>query len=123
MGDSFPMQFRANSILPVIEECYVNGTKITVTLDTGSSLGLILFPQAVRYLGLEELARDGIPLNAAGYRGRARLMKGWVRSVKLKTYALGAVEVAYVESGYGDNEDLGRRGGATWAMPFCRTSC
>lgn len=108
---SFPMQFRANSILPVIEDCYVNGTKITVTLDTGSSLGLILFPKAVRYLGLEELARDGIPLNAAGYRGRVRLRKGWVRSVELKTYALGAVEVAYVEGGYGDDEDLGRRGG------------
>jgi hypothetical protein len=53
----------------------------------------------------------GIPLNAAGYRGRVRLMKGWVRSLDLKTYALGAVEVAYVESGYADNEDLGRRGG------------
>jgi predicted aspartyl protease len=108
---SFPMQFRAGSILPVLEDCFVNGTKIAVTLDTGSSLGLILFPKAVRLLGLEDLARTGIPMEAAGYRGEARLTKGWVRSMTLKTIDLGAIEVAYVRSGYGDNEDLERRGG------------
>ena len=109
---SFPMQFRAGSILPVLEDCFVNGTKIAVTLDTGSSLGLILFPKALRLLGLEDLARTGIPMEAAGYRGEARLTKGWVLSMKLKTIDLGAIEVAYVRSGYGDNEDLDRRGGS-----------
>jgi len=108
---TFPMQFRAGSILPVLEECYVNGTRLTVTLDTGSSLGLVLFPQAIGSLGLQELARAGIPMNATGYRGRARLMKGWVRSVALKTIDLGAIEVAYVERGYGEDEQLERRGG------------
>jgi len=108
---SFPMQFRSGSILPVLEDCFVNGTKIAVTLDTGSSLGLILFPKAVRMLGLEELARTGIPMEAAGYQGQARLTKGWVRSMTLKTIDLGAMEVAYVRSGYGDNEDVERRGG------------
>ncbi len=108
---SFHMQFRAGSILPVLEDCSVNGTKIAVTLDTGSSLGLILFPKAVRLLGLEDLARTGIPMEAAGYRGEARLTKGWVRSMMLRTIDLGAVEVAYVRSGYGDNEDVERRGG------------
>ena len=108
---SFPMQFRSGSILPVLEDCFVNGAKIAVTLDTGSSLGLILFPKVVRLLGLENLARTGIPMEAAGYRGAARLTKGWVRSMKLKTIDLGAMEVAYVRSGYGDNEDVERRGG------------
>jgi hypothetical protein len=108
---TFPMQFRAGSILPVLEECYVNGTRLTVTLDTGSSLGLVLFPQAVGFLGLKQLARAGIPMNATGYRGRARLMKGWVRSLTLKTIDLGAIEVAYVESGYGEDEALEDRGG------------
>jgi hypothetical protein len=108
---SFPMQFRKNSILPVLEDCYVNGTKIPLTLDTGSSLGLILFPNAVKYLGLTELARQGIPLEASGYRGRARLMRGWVRSVTLKSLELGAIEVAYVQSGYGDEETIEQRGG------------
>jgi len=108
---SFPMQFRAGSILPVLEDCAVNGTKIAVTLDTGSSLGLILFPKAVRQLGLEDLARTGIPMEAAGYRGEARLTKGWVRSVLLKTIDLGAIEVAYVRRGYGDDEDPQQRGG------------
>jgi hypothetical protein len=108
---SFPMQFRSGSILPVLEDCFVNGTKIAVTLDTGSSLGLILFPKAVRLLGLEELARTGIPMEAAGYQGAARLTKGWVRSMMLKSIDLGAMEVAYVRGGYGENEDVQRRGG------------
>ena len=108
---SFPMRFRPGSVLPVLEDCFVNGMKIPVTIDTGSSLGLILFPKAVRYLGLEDLARDGIPLEAAGYAGRARLMKGWARSVALHTIDLGAIEVAYVRSGYGEDEEIERRGG------------
>jgi hypothetical protein len=108
---TFPMQFRAGSILPVLDECYVNGIRLTVTLDTGSSLGLVLFPKAVDFLGLKKLARAGIPMDATGYRGRARLRKGWVRSVVLKTIDLSAIEVAYVESGYGEDELLEHRGG------------
>lgn len=108
---SFPMQSREGSALPVLEDCEVNGVRIPVTIDTGSSLGLILFPAAVRRLGLERLARQGAPLGAAGYRGRARLTRGWVRSLKLKDLDLGAIEAAYVESGYGDGEPLERRGG------------
>jgi predicted aspartyl protease len=108
---SFPMAFREQSVLPVLEDCYVNGKKIPVTLDTGSSLGLILFPEAIRHLGLEELARAGLRLEAAGYLGRARLTKGFVRSLSLKTMDLGAIEVAFVERGYGDTESLTRRGG------------
>jgi len=108
---AFPMQFRQGSALPVVEDCRVNGVRIPITLDTGSSLGLILFPAAIRRLGLERQAKDGIPLSATGYRGRARLTKGWVRSLALKTIELGAVEAAFVESGYGDDEPLERRGG------------
>ncbi len=108
---AFPMVLRAGSALPVLEDCLVDGVRIPVTIDTGSSLGLILFPQAIRRLGMEQLARQGIPLGAAGYRGQTRLTKGWVRSVKLKTIDLGAIEVAYVEQGYGEGETLERRGG------------
>ena len=90
---SFPMLFRGNSILPVFADCILNGANITVTLDTGSSLGLILFPHAIRRLGLEDLARQGIPLQAAGYRGEVRITKGWVRSVALRSIELGAIEV------------------------------
>jgi hypothetical protein len=108
---SFPMQFLADSVLPVLLECRVNGVSIPVTIDTGSSLGLILFPGAIERLGLGELARQGTPLEAAGYRGQAQLSKGWVRSLALDSIDLGAVEVAYVGKDYGDREDLARRGG------------
>lgn len=107
----FPMQFRERSALPVLEDCEVNGVRIPITVDTGSSLGLILFPAAVRRLGLEKLAKQGAPLGAAGYRGRARLTRGWVRSLKIESLDLGAVEAAFVESGYGDDEPVERRGG------------
>ncbi len=108
---SFPMRFRGNSILPVLTDCVLNGAKITVTLDTGSSLGLILFPHAIRQLGLEDLARQGIPLQAAGYRGKVRITKGWVRSVALRNIELGAIEVGYALRGYGDNESAETRDG------------
>jgi hypothetical protein len=108
---SFPMRFTAGGVLPLLEECSINGITVPVTLDTGSSLGLILFPGTIRLLGLEDLARAGIPMDAAGYRGTARLTKGWVRSVALKTIDLGAIEVAYVRSGYGVDEAPQQRGG------------
>ncbi len=109
---SFPMQFHSQSVLPVLEDCYVNGIKLTVTLDTGSSLGLVLFPNTVERLGLGELARTGIPLQAAGYLGEARLTKGWIKSVMLKTIDLGAIEVAYARKGYATDEIPERRGGS-----------
>jgi len=108
---SFPMRFRSGGVLPLLEDCSINGTTVPVTLDTGSSLGLILFPGAIRLLGLAELARRGTPMDAAGYRGTARLTKGWVRSVTLKTIEMGAIEVAYVRSGYGEGDSPERRGG------------
>jgi predicted aspartyl protease len=107
----FPMRFRANSVLPALEDCAINGTRIPVTIDTGSSLGLILFPPAIKLLGLEALAREGAPVEAAGYRGRARLTQGWVTSAAIERIELGAIEVTYVESGYGEDEPLGVRGG------------
>ncbi len=109
---SFPMQFHAQSVLPVLEDCYVNGMRLTVTLDTGSSLGLVIFPHTIDQLGLGELARSGIPMEAAGYLGEARLTKGWVKSVVLKTIDLGAIEVAYARKGYARDERPERRGGS-----------
>jgi hypothetical protein len=108
---TFPMQFRVNSVLPLLEDCWVNGTRLSVTLDTGSSLGLILFPRAIERLGLTGLAEEGIPLQASGYVGPVRMRKGWVRSVRLGTLDLGAIEVAYVQKGYADSEDADRRAG------------
>lgn len=109
---SFAMRFGANSVLPVLDDFYVNGAKVPVTLDTGSSLGLVLFPDAVKLLNLGELAREGIPMHAAGYLGEAQLTKGWVTSAGIRDLALGAIEVAYVTKGYGDAEDVERRGGS-----------
>jgi len=109
---SFPMQFHSHSVLPVLEDCYVNGMRLTVTLDTGSSLGLVLFPRTTERLGLGELARTGIPMEAAGYLGEARLTKGWVKSVMLKSIDLGAIEVAYARQGYALDESPERRGGS-----------
>ncbi len=63
---SFPMILRGTSVLPLLEDCYVNGIRISVTLDTGSSLGLILFPKAIDKLGLRELAKAGTPVQATG---------------------------------------------------------
>ncbi len=109
---AFPMRFSANSVLPVLDDFYVNGARVAVTLDTGSSLGLVLFPNAVKVLNLGDLAREGIPVQASGYRGEAELSKGWVMSARIGDIELGAIEAAYVRRGYGDTEDVAQRGGS-----------
>ncbi len=106
-----PLTFLDGSALPVFADCFVNGSRLPVTIDTGSSFGLILFPPAVAKLGLERLAQSGPAIAAAGYRGRVRLTRGWVRSLLLKTIDLGAIEVAYVAGGYEGRVDPERRGG------------
>jgi predicted aspartyl protease len=108
---SSPMQFVEGSVMPVLEDCYVNGVRLSLTVDTGSSLGLILFPHAIQRLGLEPLARTGLPMPAAGYGGLVRLTKGWVKSLALGKMDLGAVEVAYVRGGYRIGEGTRDRGG------------
>ncbi len=108
---SVPLTFLDGSVLPLFKECFVNGNRLPVTIDTGSSFGLILFPAAVQKLGLEALAHDGPPQPAAGYRGQVRLTRGWVRSVRLNGVDLGAIEVAYARSGYGQQENSDLRGG------------
>jgi predicted aspartyl protease len=109
---TLPMRFRPQSVLPVIDECYVNGRRIALSLDTGSSLGLILFPRTIDRLGLRALARSGVRMQATGYLGEAYLTKGWVRSLAIKTLDLGAIEAGYVERGYADQEDPDERGGS-----------
>jgi hypothetical protein len=109
---AFPMRFGPNSVLPVLDEFYVNGVRLPVTLDTGSSLGLVLFPSAITLLNFTELAREGVPMRASGYLGDAQLSKGWVAAAKIKDIGLGAIEAAYVRKGYGDSEDPGQRGGS-----------
>jgi hypothetical protein len=51
-------------------------------------------------------------MEAAGYLGEARLTKGWVKSVMLKSIDLGAIEVAYARKGYATDENPERRGGS-----------
>ena len=110
-GYSFAMQFGAESVLPVLDQFYVNGRRLPVTLDTGSSLGLTLFPRAVKALGLESYASEGAALQASGYLGEVQMAKGWVTSARLGSVDLGAIETAYVKRGLGDREDPERRGG------------
>jgi len=108
---SFPMEFSENSILPVLGECYINRKRLPVTLDTGSGFGLILFPQAIHVLGMEQFMPNGRPIVASGYRGKVLMREGCVRSLRLKTIDLGAVEAAYVERGYGESENPEHRAG------------
>jgi hypothetical protein len=99
-------------VLPVMQECYVNGSGAAITLDTGSSLGLVLFPGGVGKLHLSEIAGSGAPLRADGYLGKAHLTRGWVTSLKIGPHDLGAVEVAFVQRGYGETGSSAWRDGS-----------
>jgi hypothetical protein len=64
----FAMKFMEGSVLPVFEDCYVNGTRIPVTIDTGSSLGLILFPRRTGPAG-NSAGRDRLPRKGPDHQG------------------------------------------------------
>ncbi|MFN2441594.1 MAG: retropepsin-like aspartic protease [Thermoanaerobaculia bacterium] len=81
--------------MPLIEAVSVNGLPVKVTLDTGSSLALELYPWAVEGLESgEELARAETS-SVVGARGEEGVKKGRVESVRLGPFELGAQEVVF----------------------------
>lgn len=107
-----PMKFNKDDTIPVIEEFYVNGKKIRVILDTGSSLTLTLFPAAIKYLDLEEDAKNAEVDSAVGAGGKVEIRNGHVQSLAIGKIVLKANEVAFGMRGYGEKESLDVRGGS-----------
>lgn len=102
-----PLQFRKGSTIPLLEEMSVNGQQLKVTLDTGSSLALELFPWAVEKIGLQQQMEEAVASSVVGARGEASVAEGRVESVTLGSIDLGEQPVAFSEKEKGDEEREG----------------
>lgn len=95
LGFTMPLRLREGGTIPLIEAVSVNGLPVRVTLDTGSSLALELYPWAVESLELgEELARADTS-SVVGARGEENVRTGRVESVRIGPFELGDQEVVF----------------------------
>lgn len=90
-----PLRFDSDSTTPLIEELYVNGRRVPVSLDTGSSLGLELFDVAIAELGLEGEREAARVDSVFGARGGAERRVGRVDSMRIGQLDLDPDEVSF----------------------------
>lgn len=76
-----PMEFAAADDITPIIPIEVNGRTIPVSLDTGSSLTLSIYPHAVTELGLEVVRAKATASDVLGARGKASVAEAEVDSL------------------------------------------
>lgn len=109
-----PMRFWMDDDLMPLVVVQVNGHDVPVSLDTGSSGVLKLFPAEASSAGVEnEPARDA-PASVTGVRGRAAITWARARSLQFGPLALADARVAVGERNQG--EPPGRGGNLGNAM-------
>lgn len=105
-----PLRLAEGDVIPLIDVIHVNGRRTTVSLDTGSSLGLELFADAVRELRLEA-ARDGGRADSVfGVRGGAERLVGRVDSLRIGGIPLPPEPVSFSSREGGSQERRGNLG-------------
>lgn len=106
-----PMRYLAGENFPLIESFMVNGEEIKVTLDTGSNGNLTLYPEAVKYLGLEENVERAVPITTEGYGGKLNKRVGQVDTLMIKNWVIDSQQVSFLTGGPHVNTPLASRGG------------
>jgi hypothetical protein len=97
LGFTMPLRLRPGGTIPLIEAVSVNGLAVEVTLDTGSSLALELYPWAVEELGLAgEFARAEAS-SVVGARGEESIRQGRVESVRIGPFELGQQDIVFTQ--------------------------
>lgn len=106
-----PLQLRAGDVMPLLE-VRVNGLPIRVTLDTGSSGGLGLFPPGWMHLGLDQQAQAGTETVRTGARGEHTVREGTVESITIGPFDATHTAVSFTDRGADDGTRDGNLGGA-----------
>lgn len=101
-----------DDIIPIIHEFEIDGQKIPVSLDTGSSLSLELYPSAVTRLGLSGMAEKAAGGSITGARGDAAVRKAQVEVVTIGGQVLRDVDVTFSSRSDHGVERLGNVGNA-----------
>jgi predicted aspartyl protease len=92
-----PLRFNSDEELIPVFDLVIEGRAVSVTLDTGSSGGLELFPSAVTRLGLEDEKAAGEATEALGARGRRKLTKGSLSNVGLGPFIIAELPTHFGE--------------------------
>lgn len=104
-----PLRFSSDEDLIPVFDLVIEGETVSVTLDTGSSGGLELFPAAVTRLGLEDEKAAGEATDALGARGRRTLTKGVLSHVGLGPFTIADLPTRFGERSFTEG---GRDGNA-----------
>ncbi len=104
-----PLEFSSEEELIPVFDLVIDGQAVSVTLDSGSSGGLELFPAAIERLGLEDEKAAGEAVESLGARGRRTLTEGVLENV-----GLGPFTIAELPTRFGDRNitDHARDGNA-----------
>ena len=92
-----PLRFNSDDDPTPVFDLDIDGATVTVTLDTGSSGGLELFPAAVERLGLEDEMASGEVTEALGARGLHKLIRGQLDTVGLGPFAISGLDTRFSE--------------------------
>jgi predicted aspartyl protease len=101
-GIELPFVTAPDDIMPIIRDFEINGHKIAVSLDTGSSLGLELYKPGVAEAGLTELAAKGRKDTVTGASGEAEVGRAEIDSVRI-----GGLPVEHVGLTFSKRDDYG----------------
>ena len=91
----------AADLTPVVT-VQVNGANVPLVLDTGSSLTLGIYLEAVEKVGLAEALANATPRAAIGARGHIDAHEGVVDSLALGDVQLGPVATVFLPRPHGD---------------------
>lgn len=80
---------------PLITNLRVNGRRLVVTIDTGSSLTLEVYPNAIDLLGLRDAFTEAAPDSVRGARGVSPVRHARVDSLGLGPFGIGDQEVTF----------------------------
>jgi predicted aspartyl protease len=100
-----PLELRPGDIAPWFD-VHLNGGTVRVTLDTGSSLGLELYPAAAERLGLQELREQAEAGSVVGARGAAAIATTTIDSLRIGSHTIRDPELVF-----SDRNDQGPREG------------
>lgn len=94
-----PLEFVPNDTAPLIK-IMVNGQSVSVSVDTGSSLTLELFPEAVKQLELEQVLKEAQKGTIRGANGEAEVYTTRLDSISFGDFVLKRPLVTFADPKY-----------------------
>ena len=88
----------------LVDDVWINGTKVVANLDTGSGGTTDLSPKAIAKLGLSEAAARGAVHSSVGYNGAFENHEGKLASLKLGDVIANDVPVIFFSPGTGHDK-------------------